>query len=264
MYYNMAMRRRVLVFYVLLCFAVILSGCVEKEKTSFYENSALNFSVVVPTGYGRMDISAQGRQEGIELKKDQGTIIVRAIVLGANFFEKLPPAETFFSDYGIRGYKISQDVMGPIYYFPPAGGQALEPQLAEAIVISGDDDNLAKDAELIARSFRHLDVYKDLFWKKDHGKEFVVTKDKVFEVLLPANPTTGFKWEFKDLNQDCFQVLSSGFMPPKQGIVGAGGISWWEVRPLKSGMESIRLLYYRPWEGKEKAEEEYQVTLLVK
>ena len=89
-------------------------------------------------------------------------------------------------------------------------------------------------------------------------------KNMPFKLELAGNPTTGYNWELDRINKTDFTVLKSGFTPPQSKLVGAGGVNWWLIKPLRGGTKIISLLYYRPWEGKSKAVEQCVVTVKVK
>jgi predicted secreted protein len=58
-------------------------------------------------------------------------------------------------------------------------------------------------------------------------------------------------------------VRRSGYDPDAGNRVGGGGTSYWEIIPLKKGPGTIKLLYYRVWEGAAKAVDQFQVRVLV-
>ena len=102
-----------------------------------------------------------------------------------------------------------------------------------------------------------------IFGKTDNGKTLTLATGKTFRLELASNPTTGFDWHLEGLDTKSFMVVSSGFNPPNTKLVGAGGIDWWEIKALKPGQHKIRLLYYRIWEGKGKAVDQYTLQLKI-
>lgn len=202
-------------------------------------------------------------------------------------YEKLSSAEPLTSDYGIKGYKTYWEyvetsdptdkeetgpetkIVGPIYYFPPGRNQEIGPQPVKVVMISsyaGADKNeeLAGVVENICRSFRYPDAFKELLAENDNGKTLVVAKGQPFRLELPANPTTGYQWQIDKISRAYLKIKDFGFVQPSGKLLGAGGTSWWELVPLKTGETTLRLLYFRSWEGKDKAADRYSVNLLVK
>jgi len=85
-------------------------------------------------------------------------------------------------------------------------------------------------------------------------------------VHLESNPTTGFKWELSDITDQTVlkQDGEAEFVPPEEAIPGAGGKEIWTFEALKAGTSTISMEYSRPWEGGEKAEWTYTLTVTVK
>ncbi|MDD5382052.1 MAG: protease inhibitor I42 family protein [Candidatus Margulisbacteria bacterium] len=99
---------------------------------------------------------------------------------------------------------------------------------------------------------------------KAGGPTMQVEKGKPFKLELEANPTTGYNWYITEMDESFFRVLDSGYQAKATGRVGTGGTSYWKILPLKNGSSKIRLLYFRPWEGKDKAVEEYRIRAVIR
>ena len=203
-------------------------------------------------------------------------------------FDQVKSVEPVVSDYGITGYKTywktfeilspeeveagekpKSEVSGPIYYFPPAKDLKIGRQPVKTIMImrhvkEGQEDDLFEKLEPIAKSFRYLNTFKNLFTIEDEGKDFLVARDKTFRIELVSNPTTGFDWHLADLDENVFKMVNSGFTPSTTGRMGAPGVSWFELMPIKEGVGEVRVLYYRPWEGSDKPEKTFEVRVFIK
>ncbi len=85
-------------------------------------------------------------------------------------------------------------------------------------------------------------------------------------VHLESNPTTGFKWELSEITDQTVlkQDGEPEFVPPDEAIPGAGGKEIWTFDALKAGKTTVSLEYSRPWEGGEKGEWTYTLTVTVK
>ena len=101
---------------------------------------------------------------------------------------------------------------------------------------------------------------------KQISKEVEVAVGDSFTVTLCANPTTGFEWESAEIgDQTVLQLLDQKFVPPeKTGVVGAPGQEVLTLKALKKGTSSVSMEYSRPWEGGEKAEWTFELTVVVK
>ncbi len=101
---------------------------------------------------------------------------------------------------------------------------------------------------------------------KQISKEVEVAVGDSFTVTLCSNPTTGFEWESAKISdQAVLQLLDQKFVSPeKTGLVGAPGQEVLTLKALKKGTSSISMEYSRPWEGGEKAEWTFGLTVVVK
>ncbi len=280
--------------------ALCLNGSwgVRNGQEKVYDNADFGFSVNYPADYRAKEIKWVKEKTGVELDKKGAYLTVRAMGAGTMYedmpfdqyvkiaaaseiqnYDKLVSIESFTSEYGIKGYKTFWEVIvhedtdggeldyttiaGPIFYFPPAKKQKLGEQPVKTIMISGYEGG-TKEAELVAFSFRYLTSFKTFFRGINRGKLYFVKKGNPFRIELESNPTTGYNWYIADMDESYFKVRSSGYQAQKTGLVGSGGVSYWEILPLKQGIKAIRLLYYRPWEGKDKAVDEYRLIVVIR
>jgi inhibitor of cysteine peptidase len=113
-----------------------------------------------------------------------------------------------------------------------------------------------------------VDVSCDDFGTQQHiSKEVTSAVGDSFTVTLCSNATTGFQWsesaQISDptvIQQMDHKILS----PDNEGLVGAPGKEVWTFKALKKGTSTISLEYSRPWEGGEKGEWTFNLTVVVK
>jgi inhibitor of cysteine peptidase len=105
--------------------------------------------------------------------------------------------------------------------------------------------------------------------ERNISKEVNVDVGDSFTVTLCSNPTTGFLWsetaQISDqtvLNQTDHKLVmpESEPLPPP----GSPGKEVWTFQALKKGTSTIPMAYSRPWEGGEKAEWTFLLTVVVK
>jgi inhibitor of cysteine peptidase len=84
---------------------------------------------------------------------------------------------------------------------------------------------------------------------------------------LCSNPTTGFLWsetaQITDqavLQQTAHEMVSA----EDQDVVGAAGSEVWTFKALKKGESTVSMEYSRPWEGGEKGEWTFSLTVVAK
>jgi len=110
----------------------------------------------------------------------------------------------------------------------------------------------------------------DDFMKLQHiTKEVEAAVGDSFTVTLCSNPSTGFLWsETAQLSDqtvlqqtDHKLVMPESEPPPPPGTPGQ---EVWTFQTLKKGTSTISIEYSRPWEGGEKAEWTFVLTVVVK
>lgn len=109
--------------------------------------------------------------------------------------------------------------------------------------------------------------YDDFTSNKHISREAEVNAGELFKVALYSNPTTGFKWSEPVQISDNTIVEQAGyeFVPPKrEQVVGGGGQEIWTFKALTEGTATISMEYGQPWEGGEKTEWTFELSLVVK
>ena len=112
-----------------------------------------------------------------------------------------------------------------------------------------------------------LEVPIDEFMSQKHiSQQIEVTAGESIKVTLGSNPTTGFQWEQPVISDEAVieQEGQSEFVPPQEQIPGAGGKEIWTFKALKAGNTTVSMEYSRPWEGGEKAEWTFNLTVTVR
>lgn len=72
-----------------------------------------------------------------------------------------------------------------------------------------------------------------------------------FDLRLPSNPTTGFRWIVRESGAPQLQQLGPEVYstPEAAGVVGSAGVSTWRFRAAAGGETRLELDYRRPWEN---------------
>jgi inhibitor of cysteine peptidase len=107
--------------------------------------------------------------------------------------------------------------------------------------------------------------------QKHISREVEVAVDGSLTVTLCSNPTTGFIWsESADISdQTVLEQTGHEFIAPEgEGdeppAPGTTGKEVWIFKALKKGTTEVSMEYSRPWEGGEKGEWTYTLTVVVK
>jgi predicted secreted protein len=98
-----------------------------------------------------------------------------------------------------------------------------------------------------------------------------INKGDSLSLVLGANPTTGFSWQEQAQVSDkaVLEQTEHNYIEPvgKDGqapVMGAPGKDVWVFKSLKTGASEVSLNYSRPWEGGEKGEWAFKLTVVVK
>ena len=117
---------------------------------------------------------------------------------------------------------------------------------------------------------KSTEISCDDFYKSQHiSKQLEVTAGESFTVILCSNASTGFRWS------DSAQIGSPNVMeqtkheyimkeyktPPPPGTPGQ---EIWTFKALRPGTSTTSMEYSRPWEGGEKREWTFKLTVVVK
>ncbi|STX51638.1 secreted protein [Legionella busanensis] len=77
--------------------------------------------------------------------------------------------------------------------------------------------------------------------------------DTQFQVILPANPTTGYQWTLHNYDRSLLRLVSNQFNPPNSELMGAGGQTVFTFEIINGAVTpsvtSLIFSYARPWEN---------------
>jgi len=102
------------------------------------------------------------------------------------------------------------------------------------------------------------------------SKEVKVPADGSLTVTLCSNPMTGFQWGSSQItDQTLLEQVDHKFVPPeakgnRPPPLGTPGKEVWTFKALKKGTCTISMEYSQPWEGGEKANWTFVLTVVVK
>jgi inhibitor of cysteine peptidase len=87
--------------------------------------------------------------------------------------------------------------------------------------------------------------------QKNQKFDYIIDKNEVLEIKLESNPTTGYSWKW--MQNESTKILDSIgaiYVPTKvsNGVVGSGGVEIFKFKANKSGIDSLKFEYCRPWE----------------
>ena len=110
-----------------------------------------------------------------------------------------------------------------------------------------------------------IDISYDEFEQaKDISKEVTMSKGGQLVIELPSNPSTGFSWtEAMIAEASVLEENESKFVEPVEQAMGTAGTQVWTFTATGKGTTTVEMQYSRPWEGGEKAEWTFEITVTV-
>jgi len=115
-----------------------------------------------------------------------------------------------------------------------------------------------------------VEISCDEFYGQNHiSQEVDVAVGDLFTVTLCSNPSTGFQWSesAQISDQTVLQQIDHQFVGPESEPPpppGTPGQEIWTFQALEKGTSTISMEYSRPWEGGEKGEWTFNLTVVVK
>jgi inhibitor of cysteine peptidase len=81
----------------------------------------------------------------------------------------------------------------------------------------------------------------------DHTQLLTAKAGETFDLVLPANPSTGYRWDIiPELDANLIEFVAQDYIPEEPVKPGSGGVDVWTFRSLSPGDTTIVLGYYPP------------------
>jgi len=112
----------------------------------------------------------------------------------------------------------------------------------------------------------HVTADDESYRMSDNNSDISIEIDETIDISLESNPTTGYDWDIKECNYSVLELVNTGYetaenqTPP---LEGAGGLRNWTFMGLKDGKTTLKLVYWRSWEGEDSIVDEYLLHITV-
>lgn len=103
---------------------------------------------------------------------------------------------------------------------------------------------------------------KRIFDRTDSGRTLELSKGQEFDVVLRANPSTGYSWEITDI-PNFIKSRGKEFKPDSKKL-GSPGKTTLHFEVEGSGKGILKLDYGKQWEKENQSKREWSVRLVVK
>ena len=97
-------------------------------------------------------------------------------------------------------------------------------------------------------------------------KQVEIAADDILTIILGSNPITGFNWTdiAQVSDEDILKQTNHEYHAPDTDVPGTAGNEEWTFKALMPGETEVKMEYSRPWEGGEKGEWTFNLTVKVK
>jgi inhibitor of cysteine peptidase len=81
----------------------------------------------------------------------------------------------------------------------------------------------------------------------DHTQLITVKAGETFELVVPSNSSTGYRWDIiPDLDTNVVELVGQSYIAEQPVMPGSGGVDVWTFRAAHAGETTIALGYYPP------------------
>jgi predicted secreted protein len=98
----------------------------------------------------------------------------------------------------------------------------------------------------------------------DTGRTIELHISDILEVVLPANPMTGFQWEVSANDNSILCPSGEPEFEPFSGTIGSGGEAMLRFEAVGSGQTALSLIYHQPFEEHEPPTQIFEVNVIVR
>lgn len=97
----------------------------------------------------------------------------------------------------------------------------------------------------------------------DGGRTLSVAEGSTVELLLPENPTTGFRWRVEEMDARVLSLVDDAYADAPSPAVGAGRVRRFRFAAARAGTSTLRLESRREWAGESPGAQRFEVRLNV-
>lgn len=132
--------------------------------------------------------------------------------------------------------------------------------VAEALGAAVDWDGATQTATVASAGPK---LVKVKLKEQDAGRTVELQAGEVFELILDANPTTGYQWEMVSDGSGVIRQIGDAEFKPDSDLLGSGGKTTYRFEAAVPGQTWLSLDYHRTWEKDVPALKTFQVLIVV-
>jgi len=89
--------------------------------------------------------------------------------------------------------------------------------------------------------------------REQDGREVALKVGSILRIELPGRSGTGYTWLPEVTGAPYLKLMDQTTRQIKEGRPGGPVMQVWSFKAVRPGATEIKMVYYRPWEGVEKA-----------
>ena len=97
----------------------------------------------------------------------------------------------------------------------------------------------------------------------DNGKKISLKLGEEIRIELEELGSAGYGWYVDNLDKEHLELVSKQTKVISEGKVGTPVMAVWLFKAKKKGSSGVKMDYYRVWEGKDKATEQFSIKLTI-
>ncbi len=99
--------------------------------------------------------------------------------------------------------------------------------------------------------------------ESDNGRIIELQVADKLDVTLNENPSTGFTWEIKAIDQTIIKQIGEPEFTPGTGGIGAAGKRTFHFQAVTPGTSDLKLIYHQPFNPDVPPSSTFEVTIIV-
>ncbi len=97
----------------------------------------------------------------------------------------------------------------------------------------------------------------------DSGRTIKVGPGDTLEIVLDANPTTGYQWKALPWDTEVIEQIDKPVYKSKSEAIGSGGELTFYFKALSTGETALKFIYFRAFEKDVPPIKSFKVTIVV-
>jgi inhibitor of cysteine peptidase len=98
--------------------------------------------------------------------------------------------------------------------------------------------------------------------ENDSGKTVELRIGDDLEIVLSANPTTGYVWEASSLDSTVLELDKTDFIAGEK-VIGSSGMDVIKLHAISEGKTELTFIYHRPFEKNKPPSKTFNITVFI-